>query len=318
MPKKLTHIEFVKKSKSIHGEKYEYIEEYKKSDIKIKIRCKKHDYIFNQKPNNHLRGQGCPICGKNIKLENKNLYISKFREKHGNKYDYKMENNKIYSTNSFIKIKCKKHNYIFNQKIFNHLSGTGCKKCAVENDKENKKMKLNNFLIKSNKIHNNKFDYSLVKDLKNGLKTKISIICKKHGVFEQKAGTHLRGKICCPNCKKEFLRKKRIKEISKNKFNGFQVIPNFNKKACEIFDKISELNNINIQHAMNNGEFHIKELGYWVDGYDKENNVVYEFDEKKHFDSNKNLKKKDLKRQKEIENYLNCKFIRIKYNDKIF
>ena len=52
----------------------------------------------------------------------------------------------------------------------------------------------------------------------------------------------------------------------------------------------------------------MKELGYWVYGYDKENNVAYEFDEKYH----KYHNNKDLNRQNEIEIKLKCKFIRIK------
>lgn len=90
------------------------------------------------------------------------------------------------------------------------------------------------------------------------------------------------------------------------------ISPNYSKTFCEKLDKIMEDNNVYIQHAMNGGEFYVKELGYWVDGYDKENNVVYEYDEKHHFDKNGNLKEKGMIRQQEIENLLNCKFIRIK------
>jgi hypothetical protein len=66
-----------------------------------------------------------------------------------------------------------------------------------------------------------------------------------------------------------------------------------------------------IQHAENGREFYIKELGYWVDGYDAENNVVYEFDEPHHF-RNGILREHDVRRQAEIEQHLNCRFIRIK------
>ncbi len=62
---------------------------------------------------------------------------------------------------------------------------------------------------------------------------------------------------------------------------------------------------------MNGGEYYIKELGYWVGGYDKEKNIVLEIDEKHHFYLYGNRKEKDTRRQKEIENYLNCQFIRI-------
>jgi len=68
-----------------------------------------------------------------------------------------------------------------------------------------------------------------------------------------------------------------------------------------------------IQHAENGGEYHIKELGYWVDGYDKENNIIYEYDEKHHFNYDGTLRYKDIQRQKEIEEHFpECKFIRIK------
>ena len=65
-------------------------------------------------------------------------------------------------------------------------------------------------------------------------------------------------------------------------------------------------------HAENGGEFHIKELGYWVDGYSPSKNIVFEFDEPSHFDKNGLLKKRDQIRQKEIEQYLKCIFIRIR------
>jgi hypothetical protein len=67
----------------------------------------------------------------------------------------------------------------------------------------------------------------------------------------------------------------------------------------------------NIQHAENGGEFFIKELGYWVDGYDHINNIVYEWDETPHYVNNE-LREKDKLRQIEIEKFLNCKFIRIR------
>ena len=51
-----------------------------------------------------------------------------------------------------------------------------------------------------------------------------------------------------------------------------------------------------------------------VDGYDEKNNIVYEIDEQQHFDISGNLKEKDKNRQNEIEKYLNCTFIRIKFN----
>jgi len=99
---------------------------------------------------------------------------------------------------------------------------------------------------------------------------------------------------------------KQLKEKTRNNF-----APNYNKDACKYFNKLMKENNINIQHAENGGEYHIKELGYWVDGYDTDNNVVYEWDESRHY-INGELKDTDILRQTEIKEFLNCNFIRIK------
>lgn len=92
-----------------------------------------------------------------------------------------------------------------------------------------------------------------------------------------------------------------------------QLAPRYNVNSISIIEEYGRDNGYNFQHAENGGEYYISELGYWVDGYDKENNVVIEIDEPHHFDRDGNLTPRDIRRQVEIENLLNCKFIRIKY-----
>jgi len=114
--------------------------------------------------------------------------------------------------------------------------------------------------------------------------------------------------------KRESLKKIRlsiIKQLKDKVFSGGQVHPAFNKNACKFIDEYGKQNGLKFQHAMNGGEFFIKELGYWVDRYDKEKNVAFEYDERKH---NK-FKKKDRHRMNEIKQHLGCKFIR--YNETI-
>lgn len=103
-----------------------------------------------------------------------------------------------------------------------------------------------------------------------------------------------------------------IKRIEKNKFLGNKIITNFNPDACKIIDKYGKKHGYNFQHAMNGGEYHIKELGYFLDGYDNTKNIAIEIDERHHFDLNGKLKEKDVIRQNEIQSHLNCEFIRIK------
>ena len=88
----------------------------------------------------------------------------------------------------------------------------------------------------------------------------------------------------------------------------------FNPKACRAFDEIMKEKGVFIQHAMNGGEYFVEGLGFWLDGYDAENNVAYEYDEKYHFVGGK-LREEDIKRQKLIEEKLNCTFIRLKDED---
>ena len=60
--------EFIKKAKSIHGNKYDYSKvEYINSRTKVCIICPEHGEFW-QEPSSHLKGCGCPIC-KESKLE---------------------------------------------------------------------------------------------------------------------------------------------------------------------------------------------------------------------------------------------------------
>jgi desulfoferrodoxin (superoxide reductase-like protein) len=53
---------FINKVKLIHGGKYDYsLTNYISQQKKIKIICPKHG-MFKQNPNNHINGNGCPIC----------------------------------------------------------------------------------------------------------------------------------------------------------------------------------------------------------------------------------------------------------------
>ena len=79
----------------------------------------------------------------------------------------------------------------------------------------------------------------------------------------------------------------------------------FGKNEKKILDNLAKKIGYNIlrQYSV---------IGYLVDGYIPELNLVIEVDEKYHFSSNGKIIEKDLVRQKNIENYLKCEFLRIK------
>lgn len=111
---------------------------------------------------------------------------------------------------------------------------------------------------------------------------------------------------------KETRKKMRLAAIKRIEKNKGQDYPRYNPEACKLIEEYGVENSYDFQHAENGGEFYINELGYWVDGYDKEKNVVIEVDEPQHFDVDGNLCIRDIERQQEITNFLGCKFIRLK------
>lgn len=223
--KKILFNEFILCVKKIHKEKYDYsISKYVNMTTKIKIVCPVHG-VFEQMPYEHKSGKGCNRCSGRAKLTT-NDFIKRASVLHNNKYGYNLVN--YINGLTKVKIICPIHG-IFEQKANGHLNGKGCKKC-VGKDKATKDV-----IEEMNSIHNNKYDYSLVK-YKNAI-TKIKIVCKKHGVFHQRPNDHLNG-VGCPKCCsskgefkiRNFLQKNNITFEEQKKFN------NCKDKRCLPFD----------------------------------------------------------------------------------
>jgi very-short-patch-repair endonuclease len=205
----LTLSDFLEKAKTIHSDLYDYslVDNYKNYRTILNIICKEHG-VFKQKASNHLTGNGCQKCGRAVVEESKRLSQSDFLERstnvHASRYDYSLV---MYKNNSTkVKIICKEHG-IFKQTPNNHMSGAGCKKCAI--DEAAKKRRKNNafFIKKATLVHGNSYDYSLVKC--DGTRNSVMIICKTHGVFTQNVSGHLNGR-GCPKCGYENTRKSQL------------------------------------------------------------------------------------------------------------
>ena len=122
---KLTTKQFIEKAKVVHGIRYGYsLSIYQSSHQTLLIRCPEHG-MFNQTPNRHLSGRGCPMCTENKGTTES--FIEKSRLVHGDKYDYsKVE----YKTGKDkVTIFCKEHG-LFEQTAFDHTVGKGCAGCA--------------------------------------------------------------------------------------------------------------------------------------------------------------------------------------------
>ena len=178
MPKKLTQDEFIERSKKIHGDKYDYSKvEYLSIDKKVIIIMDNVEYL--QTPNKHLIGR-CPENTKTKKLT-KDEFIERSKKIHGDKYDY----SQLTYINNLTPVKIIYDGVIYEQNPHNHLNGFKCENI--------KGLTTEEFILKSRKIHGDKYDYSLV-DFKN-VRGKIKIIYNGL-IYEQLAYLHLEGK--CP------------------------------------------------------------------------------------------------------------------------
>ena len=194
MAKKLTTEEFVTKARSVHGDKYGYTQvDYKSSAEKVRIVCPAHGE-FEQTPNNHLRGTGCPKCANLSKTLSTEDFISSARAVHGDKFDY----SKVDYTNNKEKVQilCPSHGE-FEQTPNSHLQGTGCPECGNEAASLNRTLSTEDFISRARDVHGEKYDYSQV-DYTNS-RGKARIVCSLHGEFDQAPEGHLQGK-GCPKC----------------------------------------------------------------------------------------------------------------------
>jgi len=139
----------------------------------------------------------------------KDDFIKKCNLNHNNKYIYDFSDfNGLECEFTF---KCPKHGDL--KMIAKKHYRNGCRYCIREK----------RFIENSSKIHNRKYNYSKVDYTNN--KTKVSIICPKHGIFKQTPEAHLYGQ-GCPNCKvldkDQLLNKINIKHG--NKYGGLDKI----------------------------------------------------------------------------------------------
>ena len=188
--------QFIDEAKEIHGDTYDYLKvNYESAKEKIIIICKKHGE-FEQTPDSHIRGAGCKKCSTEythlLQKGNTNDFIKKAKEIHGDKYDYSKVNYITAFEN--VIIICKIHGE-FEKSPNTHLNRkVGCCKCSNLYSPTTEE-----WIEKAKQIHGDTYDYLKVDYI--NCETNIKIICKKHGEFEQRPISHLKGSGCikCSN-----------------------------------------------------------------------------------------------------------------------
>jgi hypothetical protein len=103
----------------------------------------------------------------------------------------------------------------------------------------------------------------------------------------------------------EHREKMRIAALKRIQKQGIMVA--FNPNACKFIDDFGKKLGYNFQHALNGGEVCL--CGFPVDGYDKDRNIIFEYDEPHHY-NNKRKEKDKYKERCIIEKIHPKQFIR--------
>jgi very-short-patch-repair endonuclease len=224
--KRLTTADFIRRATKVHGDRFDYTNTvYTKMLNKVTILCHEHGE-YQQLPQAHLNGLvGCNECNGQTALTTE-TFINQAIIKHGeNAYDYSLIGiDDVKNLHSKVKIKCLKHEVIFEQFARSHLRGArGCHVCSPVS-----RMTPERLQEKAAQVFPDKsFNYSKV-DYQVGVRNKTFIGChvEEHGFYEQSLDGHFSGKEGCRKCDTAGVSKMEndLSEFIENL--GFEVIRN--------------------------------------------------------------------------------------------
>lgn len=160
-------------------------------------------------------------------------FISKSSVKHNNFYDY---SNTLYiSAKEKISIICPLHGS-FEQVAENHIQGSGCPICARLGTIKNQKHSREDFIKNAEKANQGKdYNYSKVEYINS--KTKVVVICPKHGEFLTLPSDHVKGH-GCDKCARE--------QSAESRRSNIEC---FSTKSCDVhenkysYEKVEYKNN---------------------------------------------------------------------------
>ena len=198
--KYLSQAEVLERFVARHGGKYDYSRVvYKRQDEKVSIGCPVHGE-FLQRPAKHWAGDGCPKCGdervSEVRRHDLAVWEARAREVHGDRYNY--EAIRWERGSAVLTVRCSLHG-LFDLRASNHINKKGnCPACSAISRDNAKRLSVGDFTARAAASHDGKYDYRQVEYVTT--KDKVTIVCREHGPFRQKADSHLRGS-ACPKCR---------------------------------------------------------------------------------------------------------------------
>lgn len=161
----------------------------------VQMVCPRHGRFEALASNVVNNGSGCPKCAAEQRGIQQRMtregFIAKATETHQQKYDYTRA--EITDSVTPIEIVCPEHG-VFKQTPAKHLMGQGCPQCGVERRTLAKFKSKEQFVLDAVAVHGDRYDYSRFDY--TSVRSPGTIICRKHGEFDQTPDAHLAGKGC--------------------------------------------------------------------------------------------------------------------------
>ena len=216
MGRKVSFEEFVKRSNKVHHGKYSYHEEsYTNTHDVTLITCPIHG-DFGQTPKNHIKGQGCPKCGKehatNYKKHKWENFVNESNKRFHGKYDFPNIEQEYENSHSKVTIHCKECGNVFGKIAGDHITSSdgGCLQCRRIMRKKFYTYKDVKPIADEKGIAIKLFEGKITK---NDI---VALICPIHGEYKAKLNAVLYGKGHCRKC--HCGKPKRTMDSFKNEF----------------------------------------------------------------------------------------------------
>ena len=282
------------------------VEDYVNNKTKIKHKCQKCNAIYSQRPDHHLKGNGCKRCA--LEYTATLTRISKTRheyELYCKKHGYDLPLSGFTKSSDYIEFRCNNCGKLYTQRVSSHNSGCSCQICA------NKKNNSYRNSLKTRKQYRQYIKECEYRNLDPPIEdyvnsnTKINHKCRKGHVYPQLPSSHLSG-VGCPICKESkgerfirtYLDKHNIKYIPQKRFKDLKdktylsydfYLPNYNILieyqgtqhysqneyfgGIKGFKKQQYHDKLKREYAKNNG-YKLLELHYSLDTQDKINKYL--------------------------------------------
>ncbi len=263
----------IKQSKLLFGNSIDYhASEYKNAKTKIKFRCKKHDYSFEQTSNNHLKSKHpCKFCLQESRRlafsDNINEFKNKIEELYGDIFDF--ENAKYVNQRTPISLKCVKHKKVITKEPQVFLRGHGCDLCA----KEKSSAHLSEEALYEIKKFVSKLNGKCLSETYLNNETKLDFVCNAGHTFQKSWSAVKNSLRWCPKC-------------SPNKLIG------------------ETLARLILEHLlkMKFPSLYIEEMeGLQLDGFNSKNRIAFEYQGYQHYTENSHFHKEESRYKSQIE-----------------